>query len=97
LAQLAALRGRDQATRTLAAEVLAHATARGLAKVADTAHMALGSLALAAGRPDEALAEFAQLRGSGDQPGRYGVALHAIPDQIEAAIPAGRTTECSES
>jgi DNA-binding CsgD family transcriptional regulator len=97
LAQLAALGGRDQPTRKLAAEVLTEAAARGLAKAADTAHTALGSLALAAGRTEEALAEFAQLRGSGVQPGRYGVALHAIPDQVEAAVRAGRPSEYRES
>jgi len=97
LAQLAALGGRDQPARNLAADVLTEAAARGLAKAADTAHMALGSLALAAGRTEEALAEFAQLRGSGVQPGSYGVALHAIPDQVEAAVRAGRPGECRES
>ncbi len=97
LAQLAALAGRDQATRKLAAEVLTEATARGLVKAADTAHLALGSLALAAGRTEEALAQFGQLQGSGVQPGRYGVALHAIPDQVEAAVRAGRPAECRES
>src|SRR5579864_7166685 len=96
LTQLAALRGREQATRRLAAEVLTEATSRGLVKAADTAHLALGSLALVAGRAEDALAEYGLLRGSGHVPVRYGVALHCIPDQVEAAVRAGRVEECRE-
>ena len=96
LTQLAALRGREQATRRLAAEVLTEATSRGLVKAADTAHLALGSLALVAGRAEDALAEYGLLRGSGTLPVQYGVALHCIPDQVEAAVRAGRVEECRE-
>ncbi len=96
LARVAALRGREQSARRLAAEVLSEATARGLVKAADTAHSALGSLALVAGRAGDALAEYALMRGSGFLPARYGVALHGIPEQVEAAVRAGRVEECRE-
>jgi DNA-binding CsgD family transcriptional regulator len=96
LAQVAALRGREQPARRLAAEVLIEATARGLGKAADTAHLALGSLALIAGRAEDALFEYGMLYGSGTVPVQYGVALHAIPDQVEAAVRAGRPEECRE-
>jgi DNA-binding CsgD family transcriptional regulator len=96
LAQLAALRGREQESRRLAAEVLTEASSRGLVKAADTAHLALGSLALVAGRAEDALAEYGLVHGSGAIPVQYGVALHCIPSQVEAAARAGRLEECGE-
>jgi DNA-binding CsgD family transcriptional regulator len=96
LAQLAALRGREQASHRLAAEVLTEASSRGLVKAADTAHQALGSLALMAGRAEDALAEYGLVHGSGAIPVVYGVALHCIPSQVEAAARAGRLEECGE-
>lgn len=88
LAEIVALRGREDEARALAEGVLAEAAGRRLVKAACDANRALGRLALAAGRPEEALVHLEALWGSGPSPGGpvYGVA--SIPDQIEATLRA---------
>jgi DNA-binding CsgD family transcriptional regulator len=88
LAEIAAIRGRDEA-RGLAAEVLAEATERGLRGTVTFARRALVQLALAAGHPDEALVQLEAMWTLGAVVHR-GVARHSVPDLVEAAVRAGR-------
>jgi DNA-binding CsgD family transcriptional regulator len=90
LAELAGLRGREQQGRRLAAAALVEATARRLPKAAGAAHRALGMLALAAGRGEEALEHLEALGGAGPVPDDQGIALAALPDLVEAAVRAGQ-------
>jgi DNA-binding CsgD family transcriptional regulator len=88
LAHLAGLRGREEESARLAEEAIAEAVSRNLVKVADIALRARALCALAARRPDDALAAFALLDGSGPLPGSPSRALSAAPDHIEAAVRA---------
>ena len=90
LAEIVALRGREKEAGELAEEALAQAIPRRLVKAASDANRALGGLALAAGRPDEALDHLEALWGSGPAPGGVVFALASVPDQLEAAVRAGR-------
>ncbi|WP_083752843.1 helix-turn-helix transcriptional regulator [Actinosynnema sp. ALI-1.44] len=89
LSMLAGLRGRAGEARALAEQTMAEAVSRNLVKVADTAQRALGLLALADRRHEEALAVFAKLDGSGPEPGSPVMAVSAIPDHVEAAVRVG--------
>ncbi len=53
-------------------------------------------LALAAGRPEEALDHLEALWGSGPTPGGVLYAVGSVPDQLEAAVRAGRPDRCEE-
>ena len=79
LAELAGLRGREQEARRLATAALAEATARRLPKAAGAAHHALGTIALAAGRGEEALEQLEALGGAGPVPGGRGAAWTRRP------------------
>jgi DNA-binding CsgD family transcriptional regulator len=83
LAEVAGLRGREQEARRLTADVLAEATGRGLHGTVSMVRRALGELALACGKPDDAIVH---LEALWDAPsGQRGVAFAAIPDLVEAA------------
>ncbi|MFL6249806.1 MAG: LuxR C-terminal-related transcriptional regulator [Actinomycetes bacterium] len=96
LAHLSALRGREEETRRLAGEVLAAATARRLVREASEAQMALGLLALGAGRPADALEHLEALWAPGPLPGYRPIALYAVPDLVEAAVRAGQPDRCRD-
>ena len=51
--------------------------------------LALGLLALGAGRPAEALEHLEALWAPGPLPGYRPIALYAVPDLVEAAVRAG--------
>jgi DNA-binding NarL/FixJ family response regulator len=95
LAHLSALRGREQETRRLAEEVLAEATARRLVREASEARLALGLLALGAGRA-EALERLEALWEPGPLPGYPPIAPYATPDLVEAAVRAGEPERCRD-
>ena len=88
LAEVAALRGREEEARRLAGEVLAEAAGRGLRGTLVLARRALGGLALAAGRSEEAVQHLEALWDGAA--GQRGVAFASIPDLVEAAVRAGR-------
>jgi DNA-binding CsgD family transcriptional regulator len=96
LAHLSALAGREEETRRLAAEVLASATTRRLVREAAEARLALGLLALGAGRPAEALEHLEALWAPGPLPGYRPIALYAVPDLVEAAVRAGQADRCRD-
>jgi DNA-binding CsgD family transcriptional regulator len=96
LAHLSALRGREEETRQLAEEVLAEATARRLVREASEARLALGLLALGAGRAAEALEQLEALWAPGPLPGYRPIALYAVPDLVEAAVRAGEPERCQD-
>jgi DNA-binding CsgD family transcriptional regulator len=88
LAEVAALRGRDQEARQLAGETIRDATARSLRGTAVIARRALAQLALARGRPAEALEQLQALLAVGL--GRHqGMTLYLLPDLVEATVRAG--------
>jgi DNA-binding CsgD family transcriptional regulator len=90
LAELAAIRGEDDAARKQAHEALEHATDRGLTLAAAYAGRALATIDLARGRWIECLdrlESLSELRIAGFS--RY-VVVQALPDRIEAAVRGGR-------
>ena len=89
LAEIAAIRGPEDEARRLGDEVLAEATGRGLRGTAAFARRALVQLALATGRPDEALVQLEAMWTLGAVVHR-GLARHSVPDLVEAAVRAGR-------
>jgi len=94
VAELAALRGQEPVPGALAETVLATATGRGLHGTAAMARRALGLLALARGRPDEALGH---LEALWDLPaGQQGIAFSTVPDLVEAGVRAGRPEPAGE-
>jgi DNA-binding CsgD family transcriptional regulator len=94
LAMVAAVRGREEETASLAEQVLAEATARQLAREAATAHAALGLLALGAGRAREALDWLERIWSPGAVPRHDGVATAMVPELVEAAVRAGEPERC---
>jgi DNA-binding CsgD family transcriptional regulator len=89
LAEIAAVRGPEDEARRLCDEVLAEATGRGLRGTAAFARRALIQLALATGRPDEALVQLEAMWTLGAVV-HHGLARHSVPDLVEAAVRAGR-------
>ena len=89
LAEIAAVRGPEADARRLGGEVLAEATGRGLRGTVAFARRALVQLALATGRPDEALVQLEAMWTLGAVVHR-GLARHSVPDLVEAAVRAGR-------
>ena len=89
LAEIAAVRGPEAEARRLGREVLAEATERGLRGTVALARRALIQLALATGRPDEALVQLEAMWMLGAVVHR-GLARHSVPDLVEAAVRAGR-------
>lgn len=87
LAQAAGFRGAGDVARQLAEQVLTEAAGRGLRGTAALARLGLVNLELARGRPEEALAHLDTLLAHATL---GGVALHATPDLVEAAVRAGR-------
>jgi DNA-binding CsgD family transcriptional regulator len=92
LAEIAALRGREQDARRLAEDTLAEATERRLGKAVIAARRAIGTLALATGQAEQALEQYAALAESGYR----GTALPTTPDLVEAAVRAGRAERSQE-
>jgi DNA-binding CsgD family transcriptional regulator len=89
LAEIAAARGPEDEARRLGDEVLAEATGRGLRGTVALARRALVQLALATGRPDEALVQLEAMWTLGAVVHR-GLAQASVPDLVEAAVRAGR-------
>ena len=89
LVEIAAVRGPEDEARRLGDEVLAEATGRGLRGTVALARRALVQLALATGRPDEALVQLEAMWTLGAIVHR-GIARHSVPDLVEAAVRAGR-------
>jgi DNA-binding CsgD family transcriptional regulator len=89
LAEIAAIRGPEDEARRLGDDVLAEATGRGLRGTVALARRALVQLALATGRPDEALVQLEAMWTLGAVVHR-GLARHSVPDLVEAAVRAGR-------
>jgi DNA-binding CsgD family transcriptional regulator len=89
LAEIAAIQGPEDEARRLGGEVLAEATARGLHGTVAFARRALVQLALATGRPDDALVQLEAMWTLGAVVHR-GLARHSVPDLVEAAVRAGR-------
>jgi DNA-binding CsgD family transcriptional regulator/DNA replicative helicase MCM subunit Mcm2 (Cdc46/Mcm family) len=87
LAQAAGFRGSGDVARPLAEQVLAESAARGLRGTAALARLGLVNLELAQGRPDEALTHLDTML---TVVALGGIALHATPDLVEAAVRAGR-------
>lgn len=93
LAMIAAYRGQEDEARRLAARVLDEAQERTLAGAASMARRALGTLELAAGRPEDALRHYRALdRGDAVHP---GIRSATLPDHIEAAVRADRPDEAA--
>ena len=90
LANIAALRGRPQECRALAAEALELATARGVGAAGHNARFALGRLELGNGRAGEALAHLVAVGEAGGLPPSPLLSQVASPDLVEAAVRAGR-------
>jgi DNA-binding CsgD family transcriptional regulator len=89
-AVLAAVRG-EEAAREHAAAALALAQRHGLKAVEDQAAFALGTLELAAGRPDAALAHLEPLAAKDPD------VLFTAADHIEAALEAGHPDRAAEA
>jgi DNA-binding CsgD family transcriptional regulator len=92
LAEIAALRGREQDARRLAEDALAEAMERRLGKAIVAARRAIGLLALATGQAEQALEQYAALAGSDYR----GTALPTTPDLVEAAVRSGRAERSEE-
>jgi hypothetical protein len=90
LAHVAALRGDEDACRSLAAEALDRAAARGLGLPATLAGYALALLDLGLGRAAEALARLQRLLDAGPGEGSPFFAVYTVPDLVEAAVRSGR-------
>jgi DNA-binding CsgD family transcriptional regulator/DNA replicative helicase MCM subunit Mcm2 (Cdc46/Mcm family) len=89
LAHTAAFRGAVDVARRLAEQVLTESAARGLLGTAALARLGLVNLELARGRPDEALTHLDTVLAVATL---GGMALHATPDLVEAAVRAGRSS-----
>ncbi len=89
LAQAAAFRGAADVARPLAEQVLTESAGRGLLGTAALARLGLVNLELARGRPDEALTHLDTLLAFATL---GGIALHATPDLVEAAVRTGRSS-----
>jgi DNA-binding NarL/FixJ family response regulator len=89
LAELAGIRGRVGEARELADEVLREASQRRLHGTVALMRRALGQLALALGRPEEAIVQLEALWTLSTSSHR-AIALGVIPDLVEAAVRAGR-------
>jgi len=90
LAWVAAIRGQEAQCQTLAQEVIAASSTRGLGLQRAIAEWALGLLDLGFGRPAQALRRLARVEAAGPGAGHPFIALCAAPDLIESAVRAGR-------
>lgn len=88
LAEVAGLRGDDEAAGRLVAELLEEAAGRGLHGTVRMVRRVLGHLALARGDPEEAIRQLEPL--SSPPAGQGGLALVTLPDLVEAAVREGR-------
>lgn len=88
LAEVAALRGREEEARRLAEEAIGHATARSLVGTAVIARRALAELALAQGQAETALDHLHALLGLAPK-SHQGMAIYALPDLVEATVRVG--------
>ena len=93
LAQVAGFRGDAESVRSLTGHVLTEAAERGLRGTAALARLALVNLDLATGRPEDALGHLESLSSTATL---RGVASHAIPDLVEAAVRAGQPSLAAE-
>ena len=89
LVELAALRGRAEEARALAAGTLAQATANRLVGAAMVTHRGLAEMALAEGMFEVALEQLDALRTL-RLVGHRGMVLYALTDTVEAVVRAGR-------
>jgi DNA-binding CsgD family transcriptional regulator len=94
LAQIAALRGREDETRRLAEQVMTEAMPRRLAHAIGSAEAALALLELGRGRADAALDHLEKLWEPGGAARHDGVAMSMIPELVEAAVRAGQPARC---
>ena len=93
LAQVDAVRGREEACREHAAEALTMAAARGEAQPASAAELALAELDLAMGRPADALTRLRAVFAEGHGAYRYPV----VDNLVEAAAAAGRPDDALDA
>jgi DNA-binding CsgD family transcriptional regulator len=96
LARLAVLQGQEAEARKLADEVLAEASRRRLADSAAYAHLSLGHLELVAGNNDEAVRHYEAMQPSGSSAMQSGLAMHSVPELIEALARADQRGQASE-
>ncbi|HZV74439.1 MAG TPA: AAA family ATPase [Conexibacter sp.] len=96
LGSIVGARGREAEARALLDAALAEATLRRLPRARTIAQVALGGMALAAGRSGEALEQLEAIWRPGPVPPHLGVATYAVPDLVEAAVRAGAPERCAE-
>jgi len=94
LAEVAALRGKEEVARQLIDGVLDEATSCGLLSTSILVRRSLIELAMAAGNVDEALQRLQLL---GKVPGAAAFAFYCIPDLVEASVRAGHAESCGDS
>lgn len=96
LAWLEVLQGQGAEAKTLADEVLAEASRRRLADSLAYAHLSLGHLDLVAGNNEEAVRHYEAMQSRGSSGVQSGLAMHSLPDLIEALARAGRREKATE-
>lgn len=96
LAWLAVLQGQGAEAKTLAHEVLAEASRRRLPDSLAYAHLSLGHLELVAGNNKEAVRHYEAMRSPGSSEVQSGLAMHSLPELIEALARAGKREQASE-
>jgi DNA-binding CsgD family transcriptional regulator len=96
LAWLEARQGREQACRAHAEEARRRCAEHGLGLYGVWAEQALGDLALALGRPDEAVDAYRAQRAQMDALGFADVDISPAPELVEAYLRLGRATEAQE-
>jgi ATP/maltotriose-dependent transcriptional regulator MalT len=97
LAWLAAVQGRQEECRSLAAEVTASARATGLALANTIAEWGVALLDLSLGRPEEAMTRLAAVSSAPAGVGQPYFVLNAAPDLVEAYVRLGRDDEAREA
>ncbi|NEE02519.1 helix-turn-helix transcriptional regulator [Phytoactinopolyspora halotolerans] len=95
LAWLGVLQGQDTA-RKLAEDVLAEASRRRLADSLGYAHLSLGHLELVGGNNNEAVRHYETMQSRGLSPVQSGLAMHSVPELIEALARSDQTERASE-
>jgi DNA-binding NarL/FixJ family response regulator len=93
LAWFAAVQGRDEDCRRLAAEAAEHARAAGLGLANSLAEWAFALVDLSAGRADEAASRLGALAASPPGTSHPYIVLMSTPDLVEACVRAGRDDE----
>jgi len=96
IAWLEARQGREQACRAHAEEARRRCAELGLGLYGVWAEQALGDLALALGRPDEAIESYGRQRAQMDALGFADVDISPAPELVEAYLRLGRRDEADE-